>query len=230
MPKSLPSAESLRATFRYDPHTGQLYWRARADAPPQWNTRFAGRIAGFVGQAGIAVRLKGYKALRAHRIIWKMVHGDEPEEIDHVDCNPLNNRLVNLRRATRRQNAYNRRLQPGASGFKGVSFDRGRWRARIRVNGRSKFLGRFDTAEAAHAAYRRAPNPNFAEFGLGPPAASVARGARRSSAAELRRQARTARLLEAAARAILQAAQALAADAAEPAQRRQPRRRAAAAK
>jgi hypothetical protein len=225
MPKTLPSADYLRETFRYDPATGQLYWRRRADAPPQWNTRFAGRIAGFVGQAGIAVRLKGYRALRAHRIIWKMVHGDEPEEIDHVDCNPLNNRLANLRRATRRQNACNRRLQPGASGLKGVSFDRGRWRARIRVNGRSKFLGRFDTAEAAHTAYRRAAQEYFAEFAHVPAAAAGARGANRSFAAETRRQARTARLLEAAARAILQAAQALAPDTEAPAQERQQRRR-----
>jgi hypothetical protein len=52
----------------------------------------------------------------------------------------------------------------GASGVKGVSFHKGRWRARIHVDGISKELGGFDTIEEAAAAYAQAAVTFFGEF------------------------------------------------------------------
>lgn len=77
-------------------------------------------------------------------------------EIDHEDRNPANNAASNLRVATTAQNHRNtRRPKTNTSGFKGVSWHRarGKWRASISVNNRTKQLGHFDTPEDAHAAY-----------------------------------------------------------------------------
>jgi hypothetical protein len=162
--KPLPSADYLRATFRYDRRTGELYWRWRADAKPNWNARFAGRPAGCRSSGRVTVSIKGYKLLRAHRIIWKMVHDQEPEEIDHRDGDPGNNRLANLRAATRLQNLRNRRTRPGASGYRGVARRGRRWRARIIVGRRDVHLGTFDDPAEAHRAYRRAARILFGDF------------------------------------------------------------------
>jgi hypothetical protein len=162
--KPLPSAEYLRATFRYDRRTGQLYWRWRADVNRVCNARFAGRPAGTRLGAQVGVTLKGYGVVRAHRIIWKMIHDQEPEEIDHRDRDPSNNRLANLRPATRVQNVRNRRMPPGASGYPGVSLRHGRWLARITVDGREVRLGSFDDPAKANRAYRRAARRYFGEF------------------------------------------------------------------
>jgi hypothetical protein len=163
--KPLPGADHLRAVFRYEPRTGLLYWRRRKDASKAWNARFAGRLAGCQHRFCVLVKLVGYGSLLAHRVIWKMVYGDEPEEIDHIDRDPCNNRLSNLRRATRRQNMWNVRGN-GRSGYKGVSLHRptGRWRARIKVNGKEICIGYFTDPKAAHRAYSRAANEHFGAF------------------------------------------------------------------
>lgn len=75
------------------------------------------------------------------------------EVVDHRNGNGLDNRRKNLRPATCQQNSWNARISKrNSSGFKGVNYDirRGKWMARIS----DRFLGRFDTAEEAGAAYR----------------------------------------------------------------------------
>ena len=159
--KPLPSAEHLRAVFRYDPTSGRLYWRPRDNEP---RTRaFAGKPAGHAHGGYWRVRLKGFGVLLAHRVIWKMIHGIEPKEIDHKDGDSLNNRIANLREATRAQNTRNRGRKRRA-GYRGVRRSRDRWRAQIRVDGRLINLGSFDDPEAAYAAYVEAARKHFGEF------------------------------------------------------------------
>ena len=89
-------------------------------------------------------------------------------DVDHVDCDGLNNKRENLRVATRTQNLQNQRLKnENTSGYKGVSWDKKRkkWRAQIRINKKSKCLGRHRTAKEAHAAYCAASKKFHAEFG-----------------------------------------------------------------
>lgn len=86
---------------------------------------------------------------------------------DHADRNGLNNQRHNLRAATNQQNLSN--IGPkrqNRSGFKGVSWfaARGKWIATIQVNGRSKALGYFTSAEAAAKAYNDAAVEHFGEF------------------------------------------------------------------
>lgn len=163
----LPSQIVLQELFHYEPSTGALTWR-------RWKggTAHAGTTAGTPTPTGyIRVNCCG-KLHMAHRLIWKLVTGDEPpEEIDHIDCDGSNNRWNNLRAADRADNAHNtRKPVTNTSGFKGVHWDTStnRWCAQIKARSESPiYLGTFDTPEAAHAAYCRAAvllHGQFARF------------------------------------------------------------------
>ena len=89
---------------------------------------------------------------------------------DHIDCNGLNNTRANLRTATQLQNLMNRSPQKGGtSPLKGAWLDtsaktRKQWRSAIRLNGKLKYLGRFETEQEAADAYARAAQEHFGEF------------------------------------------------------------------
>lgn len=100
-----------------------------------------------------------------HRLIM-----GEPEglQVDHRDGNGLDNRRANLREATPSQNLHNQRLsRANTSGYKGVEWHKakGKWRARIMINGKQRYLGLFATAEDAYAAYCKASAELHGEFG-----------------------------------------------------------------
>lgn len=86
------------------------------------------------------------------RLVMAWLTGKWPGiDVDHVDRNTTNNRPGNLRLVTRRTNTQNRRT------FKGGATKNGRrWRARIRIHGKVKHLGQFDTQQEAQEAYLRA--------------------------------------------------------------------------
>jgi len=88
------------------------------------------------------------------------IAGTKPgQHTDHRNHNTLDNRRANLRSCSRAENGRNRRLGIRSStGFKGVCFvrNRGRYRASIKYNGRTKYLGYFDTREEARAAHDQA--------------------------------------------------------------------------
>lgn len=88
-------------------------------------------------------------------------------EIDHVNCNGLDNRKENLRYATSQQNKRNREKgKNNTSGFKGVSFrkDRNKWRAHITIDYKYRHLGHYDTAIEAAVAYNQAALKFFGEY------------------------------------------------------------------
>ena len=104
------------------------------------------------------------KTIYLHRLIMGMPTG---WEVDHIDCNGLNNCRSNLRLATRQGNVRNTRIRKdNKTGFKGVIVDApsGQWRARIKTNGKLKHLGLFASAEAAHAAYCEAARELHGDF------------------------------------------------------------------
>lgn len=119
------------------------------------------------GKVGIAgyTRGDGYKLTMIdrvyyfnHRLVWLYFNGYIPEGIvDHIDRNPSNNRIENLREATQQCNLRNTSMfSSNTSGVKGVSVYKrtGKWRAFITLNNKGKHLGYYDTLEeAAYARY-----------------------------------------------------------------------------
>lgn len=174
------TAEYIRQVLNYDPDAGELRWRHRASSMfntkkrtresicAVWNIRFAGMLAGSInpeGQSRIVINGRHY---RTHRIIWLWMTGTWPkEEIDHIDCNELNNKWCNLREASRSQNEMNKGVsRNNSSGAKGVSWNRRdkKWLAQIIVNGRYKYLGYFSSKCDAIAAYRAASADLHGQF------------------------------------------------------------------
>lgn len=165
------TAECVRRILDYDPETGVFRWRHRPDARREWNTRYAGKVAGTAkpGRLTSYIRLNvGGRLYYAHRVAWLIVHGEWPEDqIDHVNGDGADNRIANLRPASNAENLRNRgKTRGNEAGAKGVCWDAWarRWKASITVDGEHRHLGRFDTPEEAHAAYARAAQEHHGEF------------------------------------------------------------------
>lgn len=145
------SAE-LAAMFYYNKRTGLLRWRTR---PSQ--AVVAGDVAGSLHPQGyVMVQVRG-KIYAAHRLVWKLVHGVEPDTVDHVNGSKADNRITNLRSVSHAENLQRKRKtrSDSTTGLLGVSYraDCNKYQAKLRRNGITEHLGTFATPEAAHAAY-----------------------------------------------------------------------------
>jgi hypothetical protein len=163
------TAERLREVLDYNPKTGLFTWRHVPDKSVQWNGRHAGRPAGHPCKTLGYVLLKVEGRLcRAHRLAWLYMTGKWPTgEIDHVNGDGLDNVFANLRLATRsEQNRNVRAHRDSTSGLKGAYWDKrtSTWLAQIRHEGKQHYLGKYQTAEEAHAAYCEAARRLHGEF------------------------------------------------------------------
>ena len=108
-----------------------------------------------------------YKRYFIHRLIFLYHHGYLPKEIDHIDCNPLNNKIENLRPVTHSQNCQNTKIRVNnKSGVKCVDWvkkDKA-WRVRLRVNGVRLSFGYYKDLELAELVADEARSKYHGEF------------------------------------------------------------------
>jgi hypothetical protein len=157
----------LRELLTYDPASGDFRWKARPDNK-QFNSHFAGSIAGTTQSMGYrAIRVDGRSYL-AHRMAFLYLRGFwPPGNVDHIDRDPANNAFKNLRSGSQSQNRGNsRRPCNNSTGKKGVYFRRDHkdWFAQIHHGGKAIYLGIFASAEGAQRAYLKAARRLFGEF------------------------------------------------------------------
>jgi hypothetical protein len=159
------SVEQLRQWLEYDAETGAIVWRVKRCGRAQ--TENAVRTPDRYGYLNITVDRRPY---RLHTVAWALHHGEWPPvgmEIDHINLCKTDNRICNLRLATKAQQRGNSAKLPNRSSkYKGVSWEKSRsvWHAAIEIAGRRRFLGRFKDENEAHVAYCRAADEIFREF------------------------------------------------------------------
>lgn len=162
--KCLPH-EKLLSILRYDPETGDFFWKGSKG----WCSK--GWKAGSINALGYRMITIDQKLYAAHRLAWFYMHQEWPRPIiDHINRVRNDNRIVNLRVVTQRENSKNvdesrkgpfprKKEGPNTnskSGIRGVSFHVGKWRASIYREGKVVCLGRFATIEEAKEAYDKA--------------------------------------------------------------------------
>lgn len=159
----------LHECFEADFEHGTLTWKQRPvshfqseHSAKSWNTRYAGKPALHnLSAGGYRVgSLSGDYGVRAHRVLFAMMTGKDVQgEIDHINGDRLDNRAANLRVVQHSENMRNQRIRSNnKSGVCGVFWcnTASRWSANIKVNGRNKTLGHFDTIDEATRARREA--------------------------------------------------------------------------
>lgn len=165
----LPSQEVLRQLLDYDPDSGVMRWKHRGrewfssssrrkaeTSMNAWNARYAGSLA------FTSLHKDGYKSggllgmsVLAHRVLWALVYGEWPDCLDHINGNPSDNRIQNLRAVSQDVNNKNRRRSKSGSVL-GV-YQRGRrWAAYIGARPKRIHLGQFGCQTAAMIARKKA--------------------------------------------------------------------------
>lgn len=145
----------LMETLDYNPETGIFVWKKR-----NCQRRKTGDIAGSIRKDGrVTITIK-YSAYLAHRLAWLFTYGEWPEfEIDHINLNPNDNRISNLRKASHAENKWNTTVRKNNKlGIKGVSLDKkkNKYQAVFTRNRERIWLGYFNTPEEAAKVYKDA--------------------------------------------------------------------------
>jgi HNH endonuclease/AP2 domain len=156
------NADYLREVINYDPETGEFVWRK-----PRRRTDWSGRKAGTKSCRYIVIRINAHTYV-AQRLAWLHFYGSWPNgDVDHINGDPIDNRIKNLRVATVSENLANSKTNiRNTSGFKGVSRIKktGKWCAYIRIMGKSINLGHYDRIEDAISARIAGASKYFGEF------------------------------------------------------------------
>jgi hypothetical protein len=144
MTAQIISQEYLQEIFDYK--DGHLYWKKLGKG------RKVSLQVGSLDKDGyIQLSING-KKYKEHRLVYIMHHGQIPKIIDHIDGNPANNCIENLREATLSENQYNRKLgKDNTSGFKNVSWCKKmkKWYVSLKVNGAKKYFGSYKDIDYA---------------------------------------------------------------------------------
>lgn len=165
--KDLPTQEYLKECIEYDEESGECFWKHRdtshfsdANISKSWNARFSGKLINYIDKSGkICVRLDKQQ-YPLHRLIFKMYYGSDPSKfLKHKDNNIINNRISNLYEDDTSATSGKQKISKhNTSGLSGATFNQRqkKWISEITYKSKRYYIGSFDTAEEAHAAYLKA--------------------------------------------------------------------------
>lgn len=143
--------EYAKSILRYDRGTGNFY--RKVDIRGGRGNLKAGTIAGCPDRLGYLTIVIRKRWWLAHRLAWAFEYGELPKgHIDHIDRNPSNNRIENLRVVTPRENAQNKARNPELVGLTYSKRD-GQWVAQAKINGKNTYLGSSKDRKKAKAIY-----------------------------------------------------------------------------
>lgn len=150
--------EELHQLFEYK--DGALYWIVNCGSNQMIGKKAGSQLSNNYWH----IRIKK-KAIYTHRAVFLFHHGYLPKTIDHIDGNPSNNAIENLRAATQSQNNRNRKAMPNKSGHVGITLLQGKyWQPLLRVDGKRLYLGIYKNIEDAKIAYQNAVDKYCGEF------------------------------------------------------------------
>lgn len=152
--------EKVLEFFEYK--DGNLYWKKQLN-----NRGKIGQIAGSKNTRGCRIIGIGGKHYLMHRLIFLMHHGYLPKKIDHIDCNPNNSKIENLREANHAENSYNAKLRKdNTTGCKGVIWNKfaKKWMVVVKANKKVAYSGYFDNLEFADLVAQEARNKYHKHF------------------------------------------------------------------
>ena len=154
--REMPLTKGQTAIVDPSDYDWLIQWKWRAVWSPNTQSFYAIRSS--------SRKFGRQRVLLMHREIMGLTK-HHPQQVDHANHNTLDNRRINLRLVTNGENSRNSRLHSNnKSGLKGVSFDHGRYKARIFLNGKVVTLGWRDTPEEAHILYCEAARHHFSRF------------------------------------------------------------------
>lgn len=145
--------------MHYDPLTGVFLWKPRKYIDGQdkrfvdrFNKHNAGKVAGSLSDIGYLISKLDGKLVKLHRVAWLYVHGYMPDFIDHINGNRSDNRIENLREASKQVNGMNQGMRlDNKSGCSGVYWNSGlkKWHVRIGYKKSRKHIGWFANLDDA---------------------------------------------------------------------------------
>lgn len=144
---------------------GALYWKKKTSTKTSQIS--IGDVAGTTRPDGYSAIKFQYKLYLVHRLIFLMHHGYMPKFVDHIDGNPKNNQIENLRETTIRNNCLNQKLRKNnTSGVKGVTFakERNKWLVQVPISKNKKNLGYYQDLELAELVAMEARNKYHGAF------------------------------------------------------------------
>jgi len=152
--------ERLKELLHYDEELGTFTWLIRP-----CNSMRSGDFAGTYDKNGYLRILYKGKLYMGHWLAWLYIYGKFPDnEIDHINGNPSDNTILNLRDVTRKQNMENKKVYSNSkSGYPGVTWHikKNRWVVRIGHYGKRISVGQFKDLNDAIAARIKAENATY---------------------------------------------------------------------
>lgn len=132
--------QKVKELFGYK--EGKLFWLV-----DRGRNKMIGKGAGTLTLDGYLQTSVDNVLYKNHRLIWLWHFGEWPSKgIDHIDGDPLNNNIGNLRNVTHKENGRNsKRGSNNTSGVSGVCFHKakGNWCAYIHSDTGRQHLGYF---------------------------------------------------------------------------------------